>query len=300
MNIKFKTIENIIFIFIIIFIIILCLFVINKINIDTFTEPTRAARLFKAPFPYGIKGPNVNTNPKSTMQLFNTNGTLSWNQSRTAAKLLGGDLPSLSELQNQLNLDRNANTIDNNKYNFGESWYPYVELPDYGWACFKYSGKNDGTPHVPTFGNPLWGTTSNYYKYRTHLYVQFANPIHTPIATQPIFIDGKKTFNYLTIPTYSNTVLNRYYLNDDTILNGTRAVNHPYQSKDGNYYGVLGKELISYDNANKIISEGRSKLGGYNRFWSFYINDNNNEYDKIKIAAKDYSSNRYRNFGIRF
>ena len=260
---KIKNIVNIIFIFIIIFIIIFYLFVINKKNIDKFTTPTKKTRLFKAPFPPGILGPNVNTNADSTMQLFNTNGTLSWQQSRNAAKSLGGDLPKLEELRTQLKYDKNAYNSDNKKYNFGELWYPYVDLPDYGWVSFNYSSSTvlNGTTHVSKFGNPQWGITSDYKPYRTRLYVQFVSNKPIPVSTQNIFVDGKKKFDYLTNPNYSNTVLDKYYLNDDQLLSwmpGTpRAIYHPYQVKIGEYYGVVGEQNIPHYNTKHNFTSSK-------------------------------------------
>lgn len=319
---KIKNIVNIIFIFIIIFIIIFCLFIINKNNIDRFTLPTKKARLFKAPFPYGIIGPNVNTDPNSTMQLFNTNGTLSWQQSRDAAKSLGGDLPTLATLKIQLNIDGVK------PLNFGESWYPYIDLKDYGWACYQYtsiSGIANGTTHISKFGYPPWGITSEYHTYRTHLYVQFVPIKPIVVDKQSVFIDGKKKFNYLTNSNYSKTVFDKYYLNDDqlhtvttivepeprmwgmgmgsdsdndndelpdTIITHERSVKHPYQVKTGEYYGVVGD-----NNLSTFLNLYRGANFGDPNILQNLLKQYN---DYTRIYFKNASNDRYRNFGIRF
>jgi hypothetical protein len=46
--------------------------------------------------------------------------------------------------------------------------------------------------------------------------------------------DGKMTFPFLNDPNYSKNVLNSYYLNDDTKVNGNRVIIHPRQMP---YYG---------------------------------------------------------------
>ncbi len=56
--------------------------------------------------------------------------------------------------------------------------------------------------------------------------------------------DGKMKFNYLTNPKYANSILSRYYIDDDKKILGTRLVQHPYQiarSPNGRdiYYGTL-------------------------------------------------------------
>ena len=56
--------------------------------------------------------------------------------------------------------------------------------------------------------------------------------------------DGKMIFNYLTNPTYANSILSRYYISDDTKLAGRRVIDHPYQiphSPNGRdmYYGTF-------------------------------------------------------------
>ena len=50
--------------------------------------------------------------------------------------------------------------------------------------------------------------------------------------------DGKMTFNYLKDNNNTKNILNKYYMNDDTKINGTRIVYHPYQQKNFlNLYG---------------------------------------------------------------
>jgi hypothetical protein len=49
--------------------------------------------------------------------------------------------------------------------------------------------------------------------------------------------DGKMIFPYINDPKYNETIINNYYLNDDTKINGLRSVKHKYQIKTGPYYG---------------------------------------------------------------
>ena len=52
--------------------------------------------------------------------------------------------------------------------------------------------------------------------------------------------DGKMTFEYLNDVNYKTKILNKYYMNDDIIVNGSRIINHPLQNRklsiDGHYY----------------------------------------------------------------
>ena len=50
--------------------------------------------------------------------------------------------------------------------------------------------------------------------------------------------DGKMTFNYLKDNNNTKNILNKYYMNDDTKINDTRIVYHPYQKK--NYLNLYG------------------------------------------------------------
>ena len=49
--------------------------------------------------------------------------------------------------------------------------------------------------------------------------------------------DGKMSFSFLQDPNYTNNILNKYYLNDDTKTNNNRNIFHPYQVKKTQYYG---------------------------------------------------------------
>ena len=51
--------------------------------------------------------------------------------------------------------------------------------------------------------------------------------------------DGKMIFDYLINPNYDKEVLNKYYLNDDKIINGYKLANHYYQPKRNNFWGFL-------------------------------------------------------------
>ena len=51
--------------------------------------------------------------------------------------------------------------------------------------------------------------------------------------------DGNMNFDYLLDINHKNSVLNKYYLNDDLKINGRRLISHPYQLKnDRNLYGI--------------------------------------------------------------
>jgi len=68
--------------------------------------------------------------------------------------------------------------------------------------------------------------------------------------------DGKMTFTYLTNPTYANSILSRYYINDDKKILGYRVVQHPLQiprTVNGRdmYYGTLFYNKQNSDNIYK-------------------------------------------------
>lgn len=253
---KYIVLNVIIFIIIIIF----CLFVINNKNQNTKVEMFTDKY---PPYPTSIIGLNRYSSTNANMRLFNTDGTLSWAASRAAAQALGGDLPTLAQLKVQLNSDSDSfnksftaaendyiNThehherhtqdqlaaeiaIDNSpdiSYNFGEIWYPYLDLPDNGWVSFArnvWGGRPSGTPHYPTYGIPAWGTTNVQRNWRKYLYVYF-----TPPAAQHVRpSDAVMNFDYLTNPNYDQKILEKYYLNDDTRMPiyNYRIVHHPFQ-----------------------------------------------------------------------
>lgn len=63
-------------------------------------------------------------------------------------------------------------------------------------------------------------------------------------AISNISDDGKMQFDYLVNPGYANSILTRYYINDDKKLNDSRTIPHPYQIKHSSngidkYYGSL-------------------------------------------------------------
>jgi len=68
--------------------------------------------------------------------------------------------------------------------------------------------------------------------------------------------DGKMRFGYLTNPNYANSILSRYYINDDKKIGGVRLVPHPYRvrySPNGRdkYYGTLYWNKAQSDNIYK-------------------------------------------------
>ena len=81
------------------------------------------------------------------------------------------------------------------------------------------------------------------------------------VANKNALDDGKMKFNYLTDPiNYKNNAF-RYYLNDDTIINNRRVVNHPYQKKIGKYYG----NPLLYRNDTDVLGwRAISKSTGFN------------------------------------
>jgi hypothetical protein len=68
--------------------------------------------------------------------------------------------------------------------------------------------------------------------------------------------DGKMRFGYLTNYGYANSILSRYYINDDKKIGGVRLVSHPYQirySPNGRdkYFGDLYWDKTKSDNVYK-------------------------------------------------
>ena len=112
------------------------------------------------------------------IQLFDTNGQLSWQQSKDAAISLGGRLPTLNELRGsdwvstsqpksgQLFLDFSKNST------FGDSWFPYDNNDNNNneWVSINHS-TNNGTTHRALYGPPDWGIISDYKPFRTKLYI---------------------------------------------------------------------------------------------------------------------------------
>lgn len=72
--------------------------------------------------------------------------------------------------------------------------------------------------------------------------------------------DGNMNFDYLIKKNYTKNILDKYYLNDDTKINGKRLVNHPYQKK--NKLNLYGNPFNQYST--------RGYWGGYDSF-SDYI-----------------------------
>jgi len=67
--------------------------------------------------------------------------------------------------------------------------------------------------------------------------------------------DGKMIFNFLQDPNYDNNIIQKYYLNDDTKINNTRIIFHPYQVKKIHYYGnpkFLSKDIRQSNNYYNI------------------------------------------------
>ena len=78
------------------------------------------------------------------------------------------------------------------------------------------------------------------YQNNNYNYYNKYNNIDTFQSQRDINIenDGNMKFNYLIDKNYTNTILQKYYLNDDTKINGMRVVNHPFQKKNVlNLYG---------------------------------------------------------------
>ena len=81
--------------------------------------------------------------------------------------------------------------------------------------------------------------------------------------------DGKMTFSYLVSPRYTDDILSRYYINDDTRVRNIRSVNHPTHTPRGiglwfintglnlKYYGNLYNNNIE---SNRIYKETGIRL----------------------------------------
>ncbi len=67
--------------------------------------------------------------------------------------------------------------------------------------------------------------------------------------------DGKMTFNYLTNKNYGKNILNKYYQNDDTRINGVRAVYHPYQIKNNKLFGIAEYIRLDKEKSNKLFND---------------------------------------------
>ena len=81
--------------------------------------------------------------------------------------------------------------------------------------------------------------------------------------------DGKMEFSYLVNPQYTDDILSRYYINDDTRVRNIRSVKHPTQTPRGigllfintglnlKYYGNLYNNNIE---SNRIYKETGIRL----------------------------------------
>ena len=88
------------------------------------------------------------------------------------------------------------------------------------------------------------------YLYETYFNFEFFNANANLQNTKPM------NFKYLNDPNYDNNILNQYYLNDDTKINGVRVVYHPYMESqrigNNNSYGLLwNSPVLSNDYYNK-------------------------------------------------
>jgi len=95
----------------------------------------------------------------------------------------------------------------------------------------------------------------SYKQYQTFRKDTFISQRDTKIET-----DGNMSFDYLIKKNYTKNILDKYYLNDDTKINGKRLVNHPYQKK--NKLNLYGNPFNQYST--------RGYWGGYDSF-SDYI-----------------------------
>ncbi len=75
--------------------------------------------------------------------------------------------------------------------------------------------------------------------------------------------DGNMKFDYLIKKNYTNNVLKKYYLNDDTKINGIRIVYHPYMKKN---------HLNLYGNPNNQYST-RGRWGNYDTYSEYILNN---------------------------
>jgi hypothetical protein len=72
--------------------------------------------------------------------------------------------------------------------------------------------------------------------------------------------DGKMKFGYLTDKDYNKNILNMYYLNDDTRINGMNIVNHPYQKKINKIFGIAPNLNMTSKDSNDIYSSTGIRL----------------------------------------
>lgn len=69
--------------------------------------------------------------------------------------------------------------------------------------------------------------------------------------------DGKMNFEYLYNPNYMNSILKKYYIDNDIKINGKKLVNHPYQMRrtvNGRDY-YYGKYITNIPHNNDIYNK---------------------------------------------
>jgi hypothetical protein len=71
------------------------------------------------------------------------------------------------------------------------------------------------------------------------------------IANSNLINQAPMNFSYLTNPNYARNILDTYYLNDDTKINGTRVINHPYMYSRNKSYGYYSVDPVLSNNAYK-------------------------------------------------
>jgi hypothetical protein len=67
--------------------------------------------------------------------------------------------------------------------------------------------------------------------------------------------DGKMKFDYLTNKKYSQNIVDKYYLNDDTRINRVRTVYHPYQVRNNPLYGLAPRLNLTIKDSDKLYND---------------------------------------------
>ena len=105
--------------------------------------------------------------------------------------------------------------------------------------------------------------------YNNNFHIQQKSEKNTKKITENFIIknndpdnDGKMEFSYLVSPQYTDDILSRYYINDDTRVRNIRSVNHPTQTPTIvntylKYYGNLYNNNIE---SNRIYNETGIRL----------------------------------------
>lgn len=72
--------------------------------------------------------------------------------------------------------------------------------------------------------------------------------------------DGKMLFDYLTNKNYGENIINKYYQNDDTKINGINVINHPYKDKLNYLFGIAPYIKMTSEQSDNIYNSSGVRL----------------------------------------